>query len=211
MAEFYFDNLAKNLPDAYKKDEKSNNYKILEIERVANVGLRSTLEEVANILDIENATGVILDMYGKRFGQARGKATDAQYRTMIKSKIVRGLCDGSYKNIVDAICFTFGCSIDDVCIKESPDKPMTVTLEKAPLPAIINAGFSLEQAEQIINNLMPITVTLESMYFEGTFEFGAAEGEYDEEKGFSEAENGEIGGYLGHVGSEENETELLSI
>ena len=211
MAEFYFDNLAKNLPDAYKKDEKSNNFKILEIERLANMGLRSTLEEIDRILDIENATGIVLDMYGKRFGQPRGKATDAQYRAMIKSKIVRGLCDGSYKNIVDAICFTFGCSIKDVCIKESPDKPMTVTLEKAPLPAIIKAGFSLEQAKQIIKNLIPITVTLETIYFEGSFEFGEAEGEYDEEKGFSETIDSEIGGYFGYTGSEENEIEILPI
>lgn len=203
MAEFHFDNLAKNLPDVYKKDTSSNNYKILEIERTANNELRDTLNEIANIFDIDNATGATLDLYGKRFGQARGKATDAQYKAMIKSKIIRGLCNGSYKNIVDAICYTFGCDIDDVLIVET-DTPMMVTLEKAPLVAIIRAGFSTSQAEQIIKRLLPVSTTLNSVLFEGTFEFGEEENEYDESAGFGETVDGEIGGYLGWTGSQES-------
>ncbi len=203
MAEFYFDNLARNLPDCYKKDISSNNYKILEIERSANNDLRTALEQIFSIIDIDNATGATLDMYGKRFGQARGKATDAQYILMIKSKIIRGLCNGSYKNIVDAICYTFGCEIDDILITESQDT-MTVVCDKLPLEKIINAGFSTEQAKQIIKKLLPITVSLETVIFGGTFEFSNLEDEYDETKGFSEAENGMIGGYLGWTGSEES-------
>lgn len=206
MAEFYFDNLAKNLPDTYKKDTDSNNYKILEVERTANHHLRDVLEQIDNILDINNATGAILDMYGKRFGQARGTASDAQYLAMIKSRIMRSLCDGSYKNIVDAICFTFNCNIDDVLIRETG--AAAVTLEKSPLSAIINSGFSARQAEQVIKTLLPVGVELESVLFEGTFEFGEAEYEYDESAGFSEAENGEIGGYFGWTGSQENISEL---
>lgn len=203
MAEFHFDNLAKNLPDVYKKDTSSNNYKILEIERTASNELRDTLNWIANIFDIENATGATLDLYGKRFGQARGKATDAQYKAMIKSKIIRSLCNGSYKNIVDAICYTFGCDIDDVLLVET-DTPMAVTLERAPLDAIIRAGFSTSQAEQIIKRLLPVSTTLNSVLFEGTFEFGEEENENDESAGFGEIVDGEIGGYLGWTGSQES-------
>lgn len=207
MAEFYFDNLAKNLPDAYKKDKASNNYKILEIERRAGVDLRSYLDEIASILDIDNATGATLDMYGKRFGQARGKATDAQYKAMIKSKIVRGTCDGSYKNIIDAICYTFGCGIDDVCLVET-STPMGVSMEKAPLEKIINAGFTTGQAYQIIKSLLPVAVDFESLLFEGTFMFADMEDEYDESAGFSDVEDGTIGGYLGAAESDINEDAL---
>lgn len=208
MAEFYFDNLARNLPDCYKKDSSSNNYKILEIERYANNELRTALEQIFSVIDIDNATGATLDMYGKRFGQARGKATDAQYILMIKSKIIRGLCNGSYKNIVDAICYTFNCGIDDVLITESPDKPMTISVDKMPLSAVIGAGFTIKQACQIIKTLVPITTTVESILIEGTFEFGENEDEYDAEKGFSETVDGEIGGFLGWAGSEETAEDL---
>lgn len=203
MAEFNYDNLAKNLPDAYKKDSTSNNYKILEVERFANSELRQILEQIENILDINNATGATLDMYGKRFGQARGKATDAQYITMIKSKIIRGLCSGSYKDIIDALCYTFNCNIDDIRIRET-DSPATVILDKTPLDAIIKAGFSAAQANQIIENLIPAGVSLESVLFEGTFEFGETENEYDEAAGFGETVNSSIGGYLGWTGSQES-------
>ena len=206
MAEFYFDNLAKNLPDIYKKDTSSNNYKILEIERNANNALREALNEIEYILDINNATGATLDMYGERFGQARGKATDAQYIAMIKSKIIRSLCDGSYKNIVDAICYTFNCGIDDVLITET--KPMTVLLEKLPLSAIITAGFDTKQAEQIVKNILPVAVQLESVLFEGSFEFAETENEYDETAGFGETVDSEIGGYLGWTGSQETLSDL---
>ena len=210
MAEFHFDNLAKNLPDAYKKDIASNNYKILEIERLANNETRATLEEIVAIFDIDNATGAVLDMYGKRFGQARGKATDDQYRLMIKSKIVRSSSSGSYKDIVDAICFTFACDKNDVLLVEG-DTPMSVRLEKIPLGAIVGAGFSTAQAEAIVKRLLPITVTLESALYEGTFEFAESEDDYDELKGFAEKEDAtpdDIGGYLGMTSAEVNETIL---
>lgn len=203
MAEFYFDNLAKNLPDAYKKDINSNNYKILEIERTANVELRSVLEGISGAFDIDNASGYALDMLGKRFGQPRGRATDTQYRMMIKSKIVRGLSDGSYKSIIDAICYTFGCTINDVLITET-STPMTAKIDKVPLQSIIKAGFSTKQAEQIIKKMFPTTVALESVFFDGTFEFGASENEYDVKSGFGDVEDRTIGGYFGWTGADES-------
>lgn len=207
MANFYYDNLARNLPDCYQKGKDSNNYKILEIERSMSESLRYALDDIAQVLDIDNASGATLDMYGKRFGQARGKATDAQYRLMIKSKIVRGLSSGSYKDIVDAICFTFDCDKSEVLLVEG-DTPLSVRLEKAPLEAVIRAGFSSRQAEQIVERLLPVTATLDYASLEGTFEFAETETEYDESKGFSEAEGGSIGGYLGWTGSEESIDEL---
>ena len=213
MAEFNYDNLAKNLPDCYKKDITSNNYKILEIERYATADLRKCLYEIESILDIDNASGAVLDAYGERFGQPRGRATDEQYRIMIKSKIARNLSGCSYKGIVDAICVSFGCSPDDVHIAESDTSPMAVSVEKAPLTAIINAGFTTMQAYQIIKSLLPAAIELEAVSFEGTFEFSDNENDYDETAGFAD-KDGEpfdediIGGYFGAAESELNDAVL---
>ncbi len=202
MAEFYFDNLAKNLPDAYKKDGTSNNYKILEVERAANVELRTMLEQIENILDINNATGETLDLYGKRFGQPRGMANDSQYRAIIKSKIVRCFCGANYKDVIDSICFTFNCGIDDVRIIET-EEPANVFLDKLPLADIVEAGFNTTQARQVIKNLLPVGVSLEQVSFDGTFEFGATENEHDETAGFGDTVDGSIGGYLGWTDSQD--------
>ena len=90
----YNENLVKNLPDAYKKTTDSNNFKILEVERLALSDVRASLQEVANILDINNAKGKTLDLYGERVGQARGLADDDKYLLMIKAKLMRNLSNG---------------------------------------------------------------------------------------------------------------------
>lgn len=209
MAEFNFDNLAKNLPDCYKKDKGSNNYKILEIERRAGAELRECLNGIAEMLDIENATGAVLDAYGERYRQPRGKATDQQYRIMIKTKIAKTLSSGSYKDIVDVICFAFGCTSDDVLFKESPTTPMSVSLEQLPLTAINLSGFSTAQAYQLIGSLLPVSVELQSVLFEGTFEFSDAENEYSESAGFAISEADQtIGGYFGGAESDVSENPL---
>lgn len=207
MAEFYFDNLARNLPDCYKKDPASNNYKILEIERAADNDLRTTLEEIASILDIDNASGATLDMYGKKYGQPRGQADDAQYRIMIKSKVVRNSCNGSYKDVANALSVTFGCSIDDILLTEVGI--MEIELKNINTEMVERAGFELNQVYQLVKSLLPAATTLQSVYIDGTFEFGEAEDEEDENAGFAISESDQsVGGYFGDFQSRESSTEL---
>lgn len=239
MAEFYFDNLAKNLPDAYQKHAKfrcsacgnvwsspnrqcpkcadmdseierentSNNFKILEIERTANNDLRSILADIQSILDINNATGATLDMYGEKYGQARGKASDAQYRIMIQSRINRNWCNGSYKNIVDAISLTFGCSINDILLEET--SPMVIEVKNLELSKVEEAGFETNQVYQIIKSLLPTATELQSVFIDGTFMFGEDEDEEDENAGFAISEDDQsVGGYFGILQTSENSVDL---
>ena len=67
-----------NLPDAYRKDTDSNNYKILNIQKIEIDGIKEDTEDVYNTLDLDQATGKTLDLYGDMLGQARGFATDDQ-------------------------------------------------------------------------------------------------------------------------------------
>ena len=203
-------NLVKNLPDAYKKSTDSNNFKILEIERVACNDLRQGLRQIFNvyadtpenegILNIDNAKGKTLDLYGERVGQKRGIANDEKYLLMIKAKIMRNISDGSHKSLVNALCETFDCEPSLVTITDGGD-PYTVNLTNLPLETINNAGLTTSQTVAIIESLLPIGVKLTSFLFEGTFEFGADKNEYDEEKGFAN-NDGTIGGYFGATSSD---------
>lgn len=53
-------------------------------------------------------------------------------------------------------------------------------------------------------------MSLETFLFELTFEFSAIENEYEVDKGFSDTENGKMGGFLGVTSGEETE-EVLPI
>lgn len=199
-------NLVKNLPDAFKKSTDSNNFKILEIERVACNNLRERLQDISDILDINNAKGKTLDLYGERVGQARGQATDEKYLLMIKAKILRNISNGSYPSVVAAICETFNCEPSQVLITED-EQACSVTLAALPLEIINAAGLTTSQTVAIIKSMLPVGVTLTAFLFEGTFEFAASDNEYDEEKGFAN-DAGTIGGYLGATAGDETDIPL---
>lgn len=194
----YFNQTAhvKNLPDTYRKDVNSNNYKILETERTACETLREVLKSIYNILDLDNATGATLDNYGAKVGQARGNTTDEQYIVLIKSKIMRNLTNGSYEGILNALCATFNCERKDFKFEETTDA-CTIKATVFPVVKINEAGFTAKQALAIIKSLLPICITLEPIAIDGTFEFADDEGVIDNNAGFTDVEGGTIGGAFG--------------
>lgn len=195
---FNRDNLAMNLPDVCRKDAESNNYKLLAIEKSAMDRLRADLQSIFNSLDLDQATGGILDRYGGMIGQGRGAASDDQYRVMIKAKICRNLANGDHRSIVAAICATFGCDPGDVQLKEL-SAPCVVQITGLSFESLNKRNIDLTTATQIIYRLMPAGVRLESLDFSGTFAFsGGTELVYDEGTGFADADQ-TIGGYLGYA------------
>ena len=204
MTSFNCDNYVKNLPDCYAKTDDSNNYKILSVERYAIADFKADIANVFNSLDLNKATGKTLDLYGEMLGQPRGIATDEQYVLMIRSKIMRNLSGGDYTSILKAICMTFDCEPSQVFIKEK-DTPCTVELVVLPLSVINKAGLTTKQTVEMIKQIMPVCVTLESFLFEGTFTFSNSENEYAEQAGFCDVEGGTIGGYFGLVYGEDSE------
>ncbi len=184
----------KRLPDAYYKGKDGNNYKLLHLNELAINELNTDTTEILNSLDIMQATGKTLDLYGETVQQKRGALNDEQYRLMILTKIGRNICQGDYNSIMRLLIQMFDCEQGDIILKESND--CTITIEKFPLEVLINAGFSSKQAIQMIEMLLPICVSVSDGNFEGTFEFADFDDEYDEEKGFGNIEQ-TIGGYLG--------------
>lgn len=195
---FNRENLAKNLPDVYRKDADSNNYKLLAVEKSAMDRLRADLQAIFDSLDLDKATGSTLDLYGGMLGQGRGAASDEQYRVMIKAKICRTLANGDHRSIVAAICATFGCEPETVQLTELSE-PCVVQITGLSFDSLNARNIDLATATQIIYRLLPVGVRLESLDFSGTFEFsGGSELVYDADAGFADADQ-TIGGYLGYA------------
>lgn len=206
MSEFNRENFVKNLPDAYAKGTDSNNYKILETERQAGIKLRETLESVYDIIDIDNATGNTLDLYGERVGQLRGEATDDQYRIMIKAKLTRNLANGSYQSICDALCASFGCDKSELKFEEVGGCAVRATA--VPVEKINEAGFTAVQAKALMKSMLPVAITLDDIVVGGTFCFAAGEGETDNDAGFTDVEGGTTGGTFSTIFGAEEEIPL---
>ena len=196
ITHFDRDKPVKNLPDAYYKASSSNNAKILDIEHDAMGILRDAVTAINDSLDIDNAYGATLDLYGEMIGQDRGKTTDEQYRVLIKNRLARNCSNADYNSVVRAICATFACGPSDIVLTEL-DEPCKLRLEGLPITQLVESNLSIDAAVQIVFGLMPAGVQLESVDFSGTFEFsGGTELVYDEESGFADDEQ-TIGGYLG--------------
>lgn len=190
---------ADNLPDTYRKDPDSHTYKILAIQQGQIDDIKQDIDDVYRSLDLDQATGATLDLYGDMLGQKRGFASDQQYRAMIKSVITRNLMNGDINSVIDAICLTFNCQPSSVHITEIGDT--AIKIESLPYTIITYVGLSANQTVQLIKALVPVGVTVTSTELVGTFEFGAEEGEMDENKGFD-------GGYLGELYMDDDEHPL---
>lgn len=196
MIDFDKSNYAKNLPDSFKKD--SNNYKILEIERLSIEEHLNNLYNIYSIFDIDNAYGKTVDKYGERAGLKRGNLNDKQYIAMIKANIMGMLGNGTYKSILNSICNIFNCDARSVYIEEA-NEPCCIEKIILPLSILDFNSISLEQVINTIKVLLPITIIFKNnLNLEGSFTFGSVKNNYDIEKGFSNIEN-LVGGNFGTV------------
>lgn len=183
-----------NLPDVYRKDKDSNNYKLLLLEQRLVEGLYKDIDGVWETSNIYEATGRTLDLYGEMYGQPRGKATDEQYRYLIVQKVAQNMVEGDYNSIVGSLAVAFDVPVTEFQLRET-DNPAEVEVVDLPYSVLVKAGITGEQAIRIIQAVLPAGVTLAPMELSGTFEFGVVN-EYDENKGFGNIAQ-TIGGYLG--------------
>lgn len=197
--------LVDNLPDAYDKSESSNNNKLFLIETSEMDKIRLDTTFLLDMLDLDKCDEKTLNLYGEMVGQPRGMATNSQYIRMIKAKIARNFVKSNYESIANAVVQTFNCSLDEYRLEET-DEACVVKLTKLPLSSVIQSGLTANQATKLIKNLLPTGIKLESVNFEGTFEFSSAENETDDLAGFSDEEE-IIGGYFGIL--ESNIDEIL--
>lgn len=202
------------LPDCYRKDPGSNNYKLLEFGRAETESLRKDIQAVLDALDLKQVTGKTLDLYGEMLGQRRGLLDDEQYRYMILSRIGRNTVRGDYNSIMRTLVLMFGGRMGDITLDDlevvEEDRPCVVRLTKFPVYVLVNAGFSSRQAVSMIETLLPICVTLAADNFEGTFEFADSADVRDELAGFGDVEQ-TIGGYLGLLLGDDDTVGILPI
>lgn len=194
---------AKRLPDSYAKSERSNNYKLLNLNEQAVEDVKSDLWAIFDARDIEKATGRTLDLIGEMVGQKRGAMTDTQYRYVIRTKVGMNTAQGTYESAMETLTRIFNCTPRDIVILDG-EKSGWLVVQKFPLEVLVNAGFTSTQAVDFIKRVAPIGTKVDTVNFEGTFEFADTADVYDETAGFADIEQ-TMGGYLGLLlGDDEN-------
>lgn len=77
--------------------------------------IETAIQAVYNSRQIDNATNAQLDLIGALVGQARGNFTDAEYRSLVRAKILVNRSDGTSRAIADIMAALIkGTSISGV-------------------------------------------------------------------------------------------------
>lgn len=197
MAKINYDEHIENFPDAFAKSKDSNNYKLLQINAETSEIIREDLKHLSAITDIENASGAVLDhIFGSRVNLKRGGAVnDYQYKVLLKCKMMQNTTDGSHPKMLEALAYALQCEPTEIHIIPS-QVSNSVLIKNIPMETISRASFTVEQILDMVNKLLPVNVGVSEYNFDGTFELGEDESDYDENTGLADdAET--IGGYFG--------------
>lgn len=204
--------LAKLLPDVFKKDEASNIGKLLLIFEDQIELVKSLLNKTASWRDIEKARGSTLDELGANVGQFRGKAPDEVYQVLIRGKVARNCSDGTINKMLHALATSLNCppsEIQIVAANETDDEKevAAIIIKKAPLAYLNKSGLSIAQFLQIAESISSGGVRMAYVNLEGTFSFASGIEIEPSDEGF--ADNDETtGGTLGGVFMPEDDYKL---
>lgn len=205
--------LIKKLTDVFTKNPNSNMGKLLTIFAEQLHEVEETLDTIESWRDIDKAKGTSLDLIGGNVVQKRGAASDEVYRIMIKSKIARNLSKGDVNTIIRVIALAVGANYSEIEIRQkfndpSESEPAALSLMRLPIGRLNTSGIELSQFVQIIQKTVAAGVNVDSIELAGTFEFGSAEGEFDNSRGWGDIHNDSIGGHLGAVYEPSTSTDL---
>ncbi len=190
-------NDAKRLPGSYNRTTDSVCERMLRIVAEAHRDASADLHAIHCSLDLSEASGKTLDLYGALLLLPRGVVDDTQYRFLLKCRIEHYFAKSTHAGVIQSMESIFSLQPGEVSFTDATTSGL-VAINHLPYSALQRAGFTGEQTVQIIKELLSVGVDLEMGSFEGTFCFSDADDIYDEAQGFGNEEQ-TIGGYLGYL------------
>lgn len=200
------------LSDVFNKSPTSNLGKLMGIMADQLSVLEATQERIREWRDIDQAAGTTLDRIGENVVQPRGVSTDEIYRILIKSKIARNLSRGDINTIIRVLAEALSADYSEIRISElyndpSSPEPAAISLIELPIARLNAVGMDPVQFARIVQRTVAAGVRVGAIELTGTFEFGSAPGQMDNNAGFADVEQ-TIGGYLGAAYAPAGDTDL---
>ena len=193
------DVLLQRLPSVISHDVNSNVGKLMQIFTKEIEEIKTTVEEINKIRDVDYAYNVYLDRAGINVGQRRGQLGDKKYRILIKGRIARNLSSGSINKIIEVLATMMNVSVSEIDIEENPGGEPASLYIAVPLKPIGEIGLSYDHFVSIVNRIAAGGVRPYTR-LRGTFEFGEivdGSSTFAVDSGFGDVNNVDTGGYLG--------------
>lgn len=117
------------LSSAFRKDQESNNYKILQVQAEELGQLAEVMEDIISSQILETATGESLDHLAALIDLDRNGLSDDDFRNLIATTQLFRPSNGTLSDIKTVVTYYTGVSDEDILILENPDDlPATFAL-----------------------------------------------------------------------------------
>lgn len=196
------------LTDAYKKNSKSNNYRLFEVFASEFEKLYQTQVKVRQFRSVDEANGKTLDLIGSNYNVSRGNMNDELYRPMIKAAIARTWCNGTFNSVLELLALTLNTDVKNVALTEDYETGGSsgmLTIASTPKDALNAVGMTVQEYGQIVQSILPVGVGVNLVAYEGTFSYakknyegGTYTPELNANEGFAD-EGQTVGGTLSGV------------
>jgi len=125
----YTQDILNNLPDWWKKDEDSNNYKFVSSFETTFETTNNALTSFKEGWQINTATGTDLDKIAKKYNLIRTQYdTDISFRAKIKSYLNVLSGKGTMTDIQNILSFFTGLDADDITVTEVREMVFSISI-----------------------------------------------------------------------------------
>lgn len=183
------DELIKLLSTAFRKEQESNNYKLLKVADSGYTNVEQTLRDVKNAHFTDFASGKSLDLIASLLNIKRKvNESDKIFRARIKlafSKITNTATINVLKEVIAAAIAT---KTDRIKIKDCYDVEPATFVVWVWLQDLNAAGITLEDFRELIKTVKPAGVRVQA-FLQGTFTYRSIGEESDPTKGYNDLAN----------------------
>lgn len=193
------DELIKLLSTAFRKDQDSNNYKLLKVIDSEFNNIEQTIKDIKNARFVDFAQGKSLDYIASLFNIRRKQnETDDHFRARIKLAFSKITDMATINDIKEIIAATLQTETNRVKIKDKYDIEPALFYLYVYLQDLKNAGLTIDEFQELIKAIKPAGVRVQ-VYQLGTFTYRSASDTSDPTKGYNDLNNSnpDAGTYAG--------------
>jgi|Deesub1362B_J571_1020462.scaffolds.fasta_scaffold00525_8 hypothetical protein len=194
------DRLVKRLSSAYRREQGSNNYKLLSIPAQELDQIEAELQNILNAHHVDYATGKNLDNLGKLFNCKRLTGeSDAHYRARLKTQMQRYTSSATINNVKQVVATILGKPTSRVKVTEDFSGGKYAHFDVwVWLQDLNDAGITVQDLKDLISEIKGVGISVET-YQQGTFTYRSAAETSDPAKGYNDLlnSNPDAGTYAG--------------
>lgn len=183
------DELIKLLSTAFRKDQDSNNYKLLKVVDSEFTNIEQTINDIKNAHFVDLAQGKSLDYIASLFNVRRKQnESDDHFRARIKLAFSKITDMTTINDIKEMLAATIQTETSRIKVMDKWDSEPALFFIYLFMQDLNNAGINIDELRELIKLIKPTGVKVQAFQL-GTFTYRSAGEASDPTKGYNDLSN----------------------